>query len=146
MQKYEKSEKSEKLGHHSQIMTQRLHWSRALALVSTVPHCPRRQSLCQWQQQDQNSEPVASGPTTSKHFPYLWQLPGCWGLVITHFDIDKEIKKPSQGTSLVVQWLRLHFQCRELGGTGSISGWETKILHVLWCGQKIKKQKLTIPS
>ena len=39
--------------------------------------------------------------------------------------------------SLVIQWLRL--SAKKAGGTGSISGWETKILHAV--GWQSKKQK-----
>ena len=39
----------------------------------------------------------------------------------------------------MVQWLRL---CTSTaGGTGSIPGWGTKILHATWCGQKKIKLK-----
>ena len=38
------------------------------------------------------------------------------------------------GTSLAVQWLRLH--ASPAGGTGSIPGQETKIRQAAWCGQK----------
>ena len=41
------------------------------------------------------------------------------------------------GTSLAVQWLRLHTPSAE--GTGSIPGQGTKILHAVWHGQKKKK-------
>ena len=42
------------------------------------------------------------------------------------------------GTSLVVQWLRL---CdSNAGSAGSIPGWGSKILHVLQCGKKKKKE------
>ena len=43
-----------------------------------------------------------------------------------------------RGTSLVVQWLRLHGSYAE--GGGSVPGWGTKIPHGVWHGQKIKKQ------
>ena len=46
----------------------------------------------------------------------------------------------TQGTSLAVQWLRLH--APNAGGTGSISGRGNKILHVLQCGLK-KKSNIT---
>ena len=47
--------------------------------------------------------------------------------------------KGLSGTSLAVQWLRL---CASTaGGTGSIPGWRTKILHATKGGQKIKKKK-----
>ena len=44
-----------------------------------------------------------------------------------------------QGTSLVVQWLRLH--ASNAGGAGLIPGWETKIPRAMWRGQKIEKVK-----
>ena len=52
------------------------------------------------------------------------------------------------GTSLMVQWLRLHLPKEKLkkipppnaGGVGPIPGWEAKIPHVLW-PKKTKKQK-----
>ena len=40
------------------------------------------------------------------------------------------------GSSLVVQWLRLCVSTT--GGTGSILGRGTKVLHAMWCGQKKK--------
>ena len=47
--------------------------------------------------------------------------------------LDHEFKvRP--GASLVDQWLRLCASTEE--GTGSISGWRTKIPHVAWRGQK----------
>ena len=42
--------------------------------------------------------------------------------------------KSGRGTSLVVQWLRLH--APSAGGTDSIPGQGTKILHATWRGQK----------
>ena len=42
------------------------------------------------------------------------------------------------GTSLAVQWLRLH--ASNAGGTGSIPGWGTKIPHPTCCGLKNKKK------
>lgn len=48
------------------------------------------------------------------------------------------LKKLNIGTSQVVQWLRL---CASpVGGMGSIPGQGTKILHVVWLGQKINKK------
>ena len=44
--------------------------------------------------------------------------------------------KSFHGTSLAVQWLRLHPS--NAGGAGSIPGWGTEIPHAAWCGQKIK--------
>ena len=39
-----------------------------------------------------------------------------------------------------VQWLRL---CASTaGGTGSIPGWRTKILHASPCGQRVEKKKI----
>ena len=47
-----------------------------------------------------------------------------------------------QGTSLVVQWLRLHTSNAE--DMGSIPSQGTKVSHVVWCGQKNKnKNKLS---
>ena len=42
------------------------------------------------------------------------------------------------GTSLVAQWLRLWFHSRRC----AFDPWSwTKIPHVMWCGQKVKKKK-----
>ena len=50
------------------------------------------------------------------------------------------LTKYIQGTSLVVQWLRL---CASIaGGMGLIPGWGTKILHATQCSQKQKKKNL----
>ena len=46
------------------------------------------------------------------------------------------------GNSLAVQWLRLHTSTA--GGMGSISGWETKILHNMQHSQKKKKGHISI--
>ena len=43
-------------------------------------------------------------------------------------------------SSLVVQWLRL--QASNAEGVGSISGWETKILHAVWHSQKKKSNMI----
>ena len=43
------------------------------------------------------------------------------------------------GTSLVVQWLRLH--ASNAGGMGLTPGRGTKITHAVWHGQKKKKKK-----
>ena len=45
----------------------------------------------------------------------------------------------SLGTSLVVQWLRLHTS--PVGGEGLSPGWGTKIPHTTWHGQEKKKGK-----
>ena len=44
-----------------------------------------------------------------------------------------------RGTSLAIQWLKLLTTIS--GGTGSIPGWGTKILHAAWCGQKKKEKR-----
>ena len=54
---------------------------------------------------------------------------------------EARTKTAVPGTSLVVQWLRLHPSIA--AGTGSIPGWGTKIPHAAWCGQKLEKQKNT---
>ena len=49
---------------------------------------------------------------------------------------------PSQGisgTSLAVQWLRLH--ASTAGGVGLIPGWGTKIPHAMWRKKKKKKSE-----
>ena len=46
-------------------------------------------------------------------------------------------KNEIPGNSLAVQWLGL--SASSAGGTASIPGWETNILHAAWCGQKKKK-------
>ena len=51
----------------------------------------------------------------------------------------KTIHEKCLGTSLVVQWLRLH--AANAGIVGLIPGQATKIQHAMQCGQKIKKQK-----
>ena len=48
-------------------------------------------------------------------------------------------EKVELGTSLVVQWLRLH--ASNAGGTGSVPGKGTKIPHVVRCGKKKKKNR-----
>ena len=47
---------------------------------------------------------------------------------------NKYIKKLITGTSLRVQWLRLH--PTNAGSMGSIPGWGTKVPHTVGCGQK----------
>ena len=51
-----------------------------------------------------------------------------------HAITGKKFKNPKVGTSLAVQYLRLH--ASSAGGTGSISGWGTKVIHAMWCSQK----------
>ena len=48
------------------------------------------------------------------------------------------------GTSLAVQWFRLH--ASTAGGTGLIPGQGIKIPHTSWCRQKKKKKSLHILS
>ena len=48
------------------------------------------------------------------------------------------IKKKKLGTSLVVQWLRLH--ASNAGGAGSLPGWGTKIPHAPQHGSAKKKR------
>ena len=43
------------------------------------------------------------------------------------------LKEQWQGTSLAIQWLRLHTSTA--GDQGSIPDWGTKILHATQCGQ-----------
>ena len=52
-----------------------------------------------------------------------------------HTTIYKEI---TRGICLAVQWLRLY--ASNSGGTGSISGWGTKIPHAVGCFQKKNRQ------
>ena len=58
-----------------------------------------------------------------------------WGPEINPYTCS-HITKKNWGTSLAVQWLRLH--ASTAGGAGSIPGGGTKILHAVWCGQKKK--------
>ena len=55
--------------------------------------------------------------------------------------------KPGQVTLTSGQFLGLAWQssCEDstTGGTGSISGWGTKIPHAVWYGQKKKKSKVS---
>ena len=48
-------------------------------------------------------------------------------------------EEKNQGTSLAVQWLRFHTST--VGGVGSITGQELKILHAARCHQKENKRK-----
>ena len=49
------------------------------------------------------------------------------------------MKLEGRGTSLVVQWLGLGTSTA--GGTGSIPGWRTNILHDKQCSQKKRKKE-----
>ena len=48
--------------------------------------------------------------------------------------VPHAFQNPRRGTSLAVQWLRLH--APSAGSTGSVPGRGTKIPHAAWCGQK----------
>ena len=54
------------------------------------------------------------------------------------------LKKIHKGTSLVVQWQRLHAPTAE--GAGSKPGQATKILYNLQCSKKKKKRRLQYPG
>ena len=58
-------------------------------------------------------------------------------LIVVHGAAEWDLD--DQGTSLVVQWLRL--QACTAGGTDSIPGQGTKIPHAAQCGRKKKKEK-----
>ena len=53
--------------------------------------------------------------------------------------VAKNGTRKAAGTSLVVQWLRLH--ASTAGGAGLTLSQGTKIPHAAWCGQKKKKKK-----
>ena len=71
-----------------------------------------------------------------------------WGTYTLTFHCRRAIKsrmipwqkerKRELKTSLEVQWLRLHVV--NAGSEGSTPGWWTKILHFMWCDQKVKKK------
>ena len=69
-------------------------------------------------------------------------LPLCTGLPLywspsikfPHCCFYKLSKNLKTGTSLVIQWLRLH--ASTAGGMASVPGWRTKIPHVTWGSQK----------
>ena len=52
----------------------------------------------------------------------------------------RDVKRSCSGTSLVVQWLRLHVP--NAGGGSSTTGWETKIPHAMGHSQKKKRYTL----
>ena len=52
-----------------------------------------------------------------------------------HFSHSGVLLQEWRGTSLGVQWLRVHASTAV--GVGSTLRWGTKIPHVTWCGQKI---------
>ena len=57
--------------------------------------------------------------------------------MMTNSGIIKQRQKYQTGTSLVVQWLRLH--ASTAGGTGSIFGWRTRIPHATPRGHREKE-------
>ena len=57
---------------------------------------------------------------------------------IIGLEVKFQIEIKWTGTSLEIQWLRLH--ASTAGGAGSIPGQGTKIPHAMWCDQK--KQEL----
>ena len=72
-------------------------------------------------------------------FFVLYYLSGEGGANSGHLSLIENIKMIGWGRSLVVPWLRL--STSTAGGLCSISGQGTKILHTLWCGQKIKNKR-----
>ena len=59
-------------------------------------------------------------------------------LMAKHENVKYDIKNMKQGTSLVVQWLRLCISTAE--GAGSIPGRGTKIPHAAWHSKKKRKK------
>ena len=60
-------------------------------------------------------------------------------MVVSHKTTAQLSKSDFMGTSLVVQWLKLHdFNA---GDMGLIPGWGTKIPHAVQHGQKINKNQ-----
>ena len=58
---------------------------------------------------------------------------------VTYYTVH-QFKVYNSGTSLVVQWLRLHVP--NAGGGSSTTGWETKIPHAMGHSQKKKRYTL----
>ena len=56
----------------------------------------------------------------------------------TEWEIKTMYKMCEEGTSLVVQWIRL--QASNSGGMGSIPGQGTKILHAVFHSEKFKNK------
>ena len=54
----------------------------------------------------------------------------------------QRLKHKCSGTSLAIQWLRLHTS--NVGGTGSIPGRGTKIPHATQRGQKFKNPRMFV--
>ena len=123
-------------------------------LVLAAPTLPtvgaERQARC-WQDECRMRMRRADAPTSLQ--PKTGLCPFCVPTV-TDLQVHPEpglfscfpehLKVPCTGTSLVVQWLRLH--AHKAGGAGSIPGWGTKIPHAAWNIQKITKKKKGCPS
>ena len=78
--------------------------------------------------------------TTPRLVPYIF--PSC-SLPLSHPGVTINLSSISKdGTSLVVQWLRLH--TTNIGSLGLIPDWWTKNPHATWCSQKIYI-KITLP-
>ena len=71
----------------------------------------------------------------------FWSLDYIYSYQDSMFEIYLSIN--CLGTSLVVQWIRLHTS--SVGDTGSIPSQVTKIPHATQCGQKKKKSYPNIP-
>ena len=74
---------------------------------------------------------LSVGVLMSGLFPFSNQA---WN--VSKVGMGFHFKNQCAGTSLEVQWLRLHTS--NVGGAGSIPGWGTKIPYAMWCSQKIK--------
>ena len=76
-------------------------------------------------------------PSFISDFPAIWPVLGpFWAL---NKFMWREWNQQPLGTSLVVQWLRLHLPMKR--GVGSIPGWGVKIPHALWLKKQNIKQK-----
>ena len=71
-----------------------------------------------------------------------WALIPGWGTKIPHALQYGQNIKAGLGTSLAVQWLRLH--APSAGGVGLIPGWVTKIPQAAQCDQREKKKKILL--
>ena len=60
-----------------------------------------------------------------------------WGSMWGCFQGTHGITSLNLGTSLAVQWLRLHISTT--GGSGSILGWAIDILHATWLNKRPNK-------
>ena len=82
---------------------------------------------------------LSVGVLMSGLFPFSNQA---WN--VSKVGMGFHFKNQCAGTSLEVQWLRLHTS--NVGGAGSIPGWGTKIPYAMWCSQKIKINLLSLVS